>query len=174
MTAAGLGLNKFCYAGLIAAHKNKEPVTDDVASKVSNKCIHVLLQFFHFFGISSFFFFCYFSEKILELVEQSKGWSAVEAPSDIPVRSMMGMSEEELYNIPTAEFVFRRGGFLNREFTVYHVAFHSCADLKNVEVPYSTSTNKIIRCDSVFLIDLGPNLSVSSSCKVSCHILAFI
>ncbi|KAJ8572124.1 hypothetical protein K7X08_008635 [Anisodus acutangulus] len=103
MTAAGLGLNKFCYAGLIAAHKNKEPVTDDVASK------------------------------ILELVEQSKGWSAVEAPSDIPVRSMMGMSEEELYNIPTAEYVFRRGGFLNREFTVYHVAFHACADLKNVE-----------------------------------------
>ncbi|XP_060168701.1 pentatricopeptide repeat-containing protein At4g35850, mitochondrial-like [Lycium barbarum] len=103
MTAAGLGLNKFCYAGLIAAHKNKEPVTDDVASK------------------------------IIELVEQSKGWSAVEAPSDIPVRSMMGMSEEELYNIPTAEYVFRRGGFLNREFTVYHVAFHACADLKSVE-----------------------------------------
>ncbi|PHU23979.1 Pentatricopeptide repeat-containing protein, mitochondrial [Capsicum chinense] len=32
ITAAGLGLNKFCYAGLIAAHKNKEPVTDDLAS----------------------------------------------------------------------------------------------------------------------------------------------
>ncbi|PHT76532.1 hypothetical protein T459_20054 [Capsicum annuum] len=32
ITAAGLGLNKFCYAGLIAAHKSKEPVTDDLAS----------------------------------------------------------------------------------------------------------------------------------------------
>ncbi|XP_060168677.1 pentatricopeptide repeat-containing protein At4g35850, mitochondrial-like [Lycium barbarum] len=51
----------------------------------------------------------------------------------LTVRSMMGMSEEELYNIPTAEYVFRPGGFLNREFTVYHVAFHACADLKSVE-----------------------------------------
>ncbi|KAL3383225.1 hypothetical protein AABB24_002631 [Solanum stoloniferum] len=102
MTAAGLGLNKFCYAGLIAAHKNKEPVTDDVASK------------------------------IIELVEQSKGWSAVEAPGDIPIRSMMGISQEELYNIPTAEYVYRRG-FLDKELTVYHVAFHACADLKSVE-----------------------------------------
>ncbi|PHT47663.1 hypothetical protein CQW23_11871 [Capsicum baccatum] len=32
ITAAVLGLKKFCYAGLIAAHKNKEPVTDDLAS----------------------------------------------------------------------------------------------------------------------------------------------
>ncbi|WMV13314.1 hypothetical protein MTR67_006699 [Solanum verrucosum] len=103
MTAAGLGLNKFCYAGLIAAHKNKEPVTDDVTSK------------------------------IIELVEQSKGWSAVEAPGDIPIRSMMGISQEELYNIPTAEYVYRRG-FLDKELTVYHVAFHACADLKSVEV----------------------------------------
>lgn len=102
MTAAGLGLNKFCYAGLIAAHKNKEPIADDVASK------------------------------IIELVEQSKGWSAVEAPGDIPVRSMMGISQEELYNIPTAEYVFRRG-FLDKELTVYHVAFHACAELKSVE-----------------------------------------
>jgi hypothetical protein len=34
MTAAGVGLNKFCYAGLIAAHKNKKPVADDFAAKV--------------------------------------------------------------------------------------------------------------------------------------------
>lgn len=34
MTAAGLGLNKFCYAGLIVAHKNKTPVTDDFGEKV--------------------------------------------------------------------------------------------------------------------------------------------
>ncbi|PHT53290.1 hypothetical protein CQW23_07752 [Capsicum baccatum] len=34
MTAAGLFLNKFCYAALIAAHKNKEPVRDDIAPKM--------------------------------------------------------------------------------------------------------------------------------------------
>lgn len=34
MTAAGIGLNKFCYAGLIAAYKNKEPVTDEVVIHV--------------------------------------------------------------------------------------------------------------------------------------------
>ncbi|XP_019263857.1 PREDICTED: pentatricopeptide repeat-containing protein At4g35850, mitochondrial-like isoform X3 [Nicotiana attenuata] len=48
MTAAGLGLNKFCYAELIAAHKNKEPVTDDVASKIlelveQSKVVRVLI-----------------------------------------------------------------------------------------------------------------------------------
>lgn len=48
MTAAGLGLNKFCYAGLIAAHRNKEPVTDDVASKVSNKCVQCAFTSFPF------------------------------------------------------------------------------------------------------------------------------
>ena len=35
MTAAGLGLNKFCYAGLISAHKNKTPLSEDVNTKVS-------------------------------------------------------------------------------------------------------------------------------------------
>lgn len=34
MTAAGLGLNKFCYAGLIAAHMNKKPVAEDTAARV--------------------------------------------------------------------------------------------------------------------------------------------
>lgn len=34
MTAAGLGLNDYCYAGLIAAHINKRPLTDDIAGKV--------------------------------------------------------------------------------------------------------------------------------------------
>jgi hypothetical protein len=47
---------------------------------------------------------------------------------------MMGISEEEFYNIPTAEYVHRRGLFLNWQLTVYHVALHACADLKNVEV----------------------------------------
>ncbi|XP_057955034.1 pentatricopeptide repeat-containing protein At4g35850, mitochondrial [Malania oleifera] len=103
MTAAGLGLNKFCYAGLITAHKNKTPMTDDTPTK------------------------------IIELVEQSKGWSSVEASSDIAENVMMGVSEEELYNIPTAEYVHRRGGFMNKQLTVYHVAFHACADLRNVE-----------------------------------------
>lgn len=47
---------------------------------------------------------------------------------------MMGVSEEELYSLPTADYVHRRGGFLNRQLTVYHVALHACAELKNVEV----------------------------------------
>ncbi|XP_042498455.1 pentatricopeptide repeat-containing protein At4g35850, mitochondrial [Macadamia integrifolia] len=102
MTAAGLGLNKFCYAGLIAAHRNKTPTTDDTTAK------------------------------IIELVEQSKGWSSVDASSDSAENVMMGVPEEELYNIPTAEFVHRRA-FLNRQLTVYHVAFHACAELKSTE-----------------------------------------
>ncbi|PHU29747.1 hypothetical protein BC332_01840 [Capsicum chinense] len=113
MTVAGLGLNKFCYAGLITTLKNKEPVRDDIASK------------------------------IIELVEQSNGWSAVEALSDVPVRTMIGVTEE-LYNLPTTEYIFWIGGFLNMELIFYHVVFHTCADLKSVEVPYLTSTNMII------------------------------
>ncbi|KAF6149553.1 hypothetical protein GIB67_003701 [Kingdonia uniflora] len=103
MTAAGLGLNKFCYAGLIAAHKNKTPVADETTSK------------------------------IIELVEQSKGWSSNEASSDSAENVMMGVSEEELYSVPTAEFVKRRGFPLNKQLTVFHVAFHACADLKSIE-----------------------------------------
>lgn len=34
MTAAGLGLNKFCYAGLITAFKNKTPASEDTPAKV--------------------------------------------------------------------------------------------------------------------------------------------
>ncbi|CAL5336635.1 unnamed protein product [Camellia sinensis] len=97
MTAAGLGLNKFCYAGLIAAHKNKTPITDDTATKF-------------------------------------KGWSSVKGSRDNAENFMMGISEEELYNTPTAEYVHRRSGFLHRELTVYHVTFYACADLRNVEV----------------------------------------
>lgn len=72
--------------------------------------------------------------KILDLVEQSKGWSSVEASRGIAENVMMGISEEELYSIPTAEYIHRRGGFLNRQLTVYHVAFHAFADLRNTEV----------------------------------------
>ncbi|KAI5651175.1 hypothetical protein M9H77_37180 [Catharanthus roseus] len=102
MTAAGLGLNRFCYAGLIAAHKNKTPITEDLAST------------------------------IIELVEQSKGWSSMDRPNNVADSVMMGISEEELYNIPTADYV-RRRGFVARQFTVYHVAFHALADLKDVK-----------------------------------------
>ncbi|KAF3444542.1 hypothetical protein FNV43_RR14234 [Rhamnella rubrinervis] len=104
MTAAGLGLNKFCYAGLITALKNKTPVPED------------------------------FPAKIVEFVERSKEWTSVEASSASAENVMMGVSEEEFYNLPTAEYVHRRAGFLNRQLTVYHVAFHACADLKNVEL----------------------------------------
>ncbi|KAM5581812.1 pentatricopeptide repeat-containing protein [Rosa sericea] len=103
MTAAGLGLNKFCYAGLITALRNKTPLPDDYAAK------------------------------IIEFVERSKEWSSVEASSETAQNVMTGVTEEELYNMPTAEYVNRRG-FLNRPLTVYHVAFHACADLRNVEV----------------------------------------
>ncbi|GMJ08835.1 hypothetical protein like AT4G35850 [Hibiscus trionum] len=101
MTAAGGELNKFCYAGLIIAHVNKIPRSDDVAAK------------------------------IIELAEQSKGWSSVEESGNTG-NTILGISEEELYNLPTAEFVHRRF-FIFRHFTVFHVAFHACANLKNVE-----------------------------------------
>ncbi|KAJ4829765.1 hypothetical protein Tsubulata_043938 [Turnera subulata] len=102
MTAAGAGLNKFCYAGLITAHMNKKPLSDDTATK------------------------------IIELVEQSKGWSQGETTNN-PENFVMGVSQEELYNLPTADYVHRRGGFLMKDLTVYHTACHACADLKNVE-----------------------------------------
>lgn len=47
---------------------------------------------------------------------------------------MMNVSEEELYNLPTAEYVNRRGGFVLKQFTVYHVALHACAELGSKEV----------------------------------------
>ncbi|OAY25633.1 pentatricopeptide repeat-containing protein At4g35850, mitochondrial [Manihot esculenta] len=103
MTAAGADLNKFCYAGLITAHINKIPVSDDTATK------------------------------IIEFVERSKGWSSVDPTRYNAENVMMGVSEEELYSLPTADYVHRRGGFLNRQLTVYHVALHACAELKNVE-----------------------------------------
>eukprot|EP01018_Ginkgo_biloba_P029967 Gb_40110 [translate_table: standard] len=102
MTAAGLGLNKFCYACLITAFKNRLPVTEETTSK------------------------------IIELVKQSKGWSSVEASSGAGDSGMISVTEEELYNIPTAEFAQRRS-FLNRQLTVYHTALHACADLHNKE-----------------------------------------
>uniref|UniRef100_A0A2P2JZ71 Pentatricopeptide repeat-containing protein n=1 Tax=Rhizophora mucronata TaxID=61149 RepID=A0A2P2JZ71_RHIMU len=103
MTSAGVGLNKFCYAGLITAHMNKTPLADDTAAK------------------------------IIEFVERSKGWSSVEESNVTAENVMMGVTEEELYNLPTADYARRRMGFLNRQLTVYHVALHACADLRNVE-----------------------------------------
>lgn len=103
MTAAGLGLNKFCYAGLITAFKNKTPTTEETLSK------------------------------ILEFVQQSKGWQYVERVSkDSAENIMMNVSEEELYNLPTAEYAHRRA-FIFKQLTVYHVAIHACADLRSKE-----------------------------------------
>jgi len=84
--------------------------------------------FFKFHEFSCYIF------KILELVEQSKGWSSLEQTRDSAENVMMGISEEELYDIPTANVIHRRGGFVQRFLTVYHVAFHALADLKDVEV----------------------------------------
>ncbi|XP_062230740.1 pentatricopeptide repeat-containing protein At4g35850, mitochondrial-like isoform X3 [Phragmites australis] len=104
MSAAGLGLNKFCYAGLITAFKNKTPTTEETMAK------------------------------ILDFVEQSKGWQYIERVSkDSAENIMMNVSEEELYNLPTAEYVNRRGGFVFKQFTVYHVAIHACAELQSKE-----------------------------------------
>ncbi|WVZ96250.1 hypothetical protein U9M48_041914 [Paspalum notatum var. saurae] len=104
MSAAGLGLNKFCYAGLITAFKNKTPTTEETMAK------------------------------ILDFVEQSKGWQYVERVSkDNAENIMMNVTEEELYNLPTAEYVNRRGGFVFRQFTIYHVAMHACAELRSKE-----------------------------------------
>ena len=72
-------------------------------------------------------------EKIIEYVKQSKGWTSPEASSDGGENVMRNVSEEELYNIPTAEFVHRRA-FVNRQLTIYHVAVHACAELKSKEV----------------------------------------
>ncbi|KAI5022272.1 pentatricopeptide repeat-containing protein At4g35850, mitochondrial [Hordeum vulgare subsp. vulgare] len=103
MTAAGLGLNKFCYAGLITAFKNKRPASEDTPAK------------------------------ILEFVQQSKGWQYVErVANDSAENIMMNVSEEELYNLPTAEFAHRRG-FIFKQLTIYHVAIHACADLRSKE-----------------------------------------
>ncbi|KAL8151374.1 hypothetical protein V2J09_021182 [Rumex salicifolius] len=126
MTAAGLGLNKFCYAGLISAHKNGAPEASDTVAK------------------------------ILELVEQSKGWLSGDRDDALAENFMMGISEEELYNIPTAEFINRRG-FVHKQLTVYHVASHAFAELRNVEAlmallekdkkaPDGFITMQIMRC----------------------------
>jgi pentatricopeptide repeat protein len=103
MTAAGVGLNQFCYAGLITAHLNKQPRPDNL------------------------------STKILEFVEQSKGWSAIDSSRKSAEDVMFSISEEELYNIPTADYSHRTR-FLQRNLTVYHVAFSALADLKDVKV----------------------------------------
>ncbi|KNA10515.1 hypothetical protein SOVF_143730 [Spinacia oleracea] len=103
MTAAGLGLNKFCYAGLISAHRNKIPLADDTAAR------------------------------IIELVEQSKGWSSPEQMGATAENVMMGVVPEELFNIPTAEYINRRGWFVDKKLTVYHAASHALADLCSVE-----------------------------------------
>lgn len=71
---------------------------------------------------------------MVEFVERSKEWLSVDASSVTAENFMMGVSEEELYNIPTAEYVHRRGGFLNKQLTIYHVALNACANLKNVKV----------------------------------------
>ena len=61
-------------------------------------------------------------------------WSSVETNSANAENVMMGVTDEELYNLPTAEYIYRRGGFLNVPLTAYHTAFHAAADLKIVEV----------------------------------------
>jgi hypothetical protein len=74
------------------------------------------------------------SKKVIEYVERSKQWTSVETDSANAENVMVGVTDEELYNLPTAEYVTRRGGFLNRPFVAYHTAFNAAADFKNVKV----------------------------------------
>lgn len=52
---------------------------------------------------------------------------------------MMGVVPEELFNIPTAEYINRRGWFVDKKLTVYHAASHALADLCSVEVIHGYS-----------------------------------
>ena len=95
------------------------------------------------FSFKSFLIFC-FCGKVIEFVERSKDSLAVDSTGATAENVMMGVSEEEMYNIPTAEYAYRRGGFINRQLTIYHVALHACADLKNVEVLVNISAYLLI------------------------------
>lgn len=80
-------------------------------------------------------FYNFSFKQILDFVGQLKGWQYVERVSkDIAENIMMNVSEEELYNLPTAEYVNRRGGFVFKQHTVYHVALQACAELRSKEV----------------------------------------
>ncbi|KAG1365172.1 hypothetical protein COCNU_12G001720 [Cocos nucifera] len=110
----------------------------------------LLLLLFLFNDIYFHIFLNVFSdEKIIELVKQSEGWSSIEASSDSGENVMMNVSEEELYNIPTAEYLHRQG-FVNRQLTVYHVALHACADLKSKEALSLSS----LEAGDLLLIDI--------------------
>ncbi|EFH45314.1 predicted protein [Arabidopsis lyrata subsp. lyrata] len=56
-----------------------------------------------------------FSQKILEFVEQSKGWSAIDSSRKSAEDVMFSISEEELYNIPTADYAHRTRCYLHSE-----------------------------------------------------------
>lgn len=75
MTSAGLGLNKFYCTRLIATHVYKISVTEGTDAK------------------------------IVKLAEQSKGWALVVASRNTTENQMVGITELELYNIPTVEFI---------------------------------------------------------------------
>ena len=99
--------------------------------------MNIIFSFFQNFEAFLITLYCW---KIIELVEQSKGWSSVEASTGENAENvMMNVSEEELYNLPTADYVHKRRGFLRKELTVYHVAFHAFTELKNVQVDFLRS-----------------------------------
>jgi hypothetical protein len=135
MTAAGLGLNKYCYAGLITAFKNKTPASEDTMAKVCYAFKKIYYGVVFKLTVLIFFFALLFYQ-ILDFVQQSKGWQYIERiANDSAENIMMNVSEEELYNLPTAEYANRRG-FIFKQLTIYHVAIHACADLQSKEVCY--------------------------------------
>ncbi|ESQ50705.1 hypothetical protein EUTSA_v10023015mg, partial [Eutrema salsugineum] len=72
------------------------------------------------------------STEILELVKKSKHLTLVDSLEQSEGNMMVNVLEEELYNLPTAEYVHMKK-FLQRDLTVYHVAFNALADLKDVK-----------------------------------------
>jgi hypothetical protein len=102
--------------------------------------------------------------QIIDFVKQSKGWQYVERiAKDSAENIMINVLEEELYNLPTAEYVNRRGGFVVKQFTVYHVATHACAELRDKEVLHFscvTILNSKIGayCISALIIDVTMSL----------------
>lgn len=78
-------------------------------------------------------------------MEQSKGWSSIDSSRKSAEDVMFSITEEELYNIPTAEYAHRTR-FLQRNLTVYHVAFSALADLKDVKVRWSVHLYSKLSC----------------------------
>lgn len=105
-----------------------------------------------------FFLIFYFIGKITEFVELLKEWTSFKGSGASAENVMMGVTLEELYNMPAAKYAHQWGGFLNKQLNVYHIAFHACADLKNLKILF-------------FLLNFTKQ---SNLCKLACCMVWFI